>query len=57
MTTLWSCDHEIQEIARKVPDPFSRPEEVGHTSSHRCEIPKECAIISPERSRKSTLGT
>ena len=23
MTTLWSRDHEIQEIARKVPDPLS----------------------------------
>ena len=24
MTTLWSHDCEIQEIARKVPDPLSR---------------------------------
>ena len=24
MTTLWSRDREIQEIARKVPDPLSR---------------------------------
>ena len=27
MTTLWSRDREIQEIARKVPDPLSRKAE------------------------------
>ena len=33
MTTLWSCDREIQEIARKVPDPLSRKAGSGNETN------------------------
>ena len=34
MTTLWSRDHEIQEIARKVPDPLSMKAGSGNETMH-----------------------
>ena len=33
MTTLWSRDREIQEIARKVPDPLSMKAGSGNETS------------------------
>ena len=40
MTTLWSRDCEIQEIARKVPDPLSMKAGSGNETSKKamCSI-------------------
>ena len=35
MTTLWSRDREIQEIARKVPDPLSMKAGSGNETKRR----------------------
>ena len=35
MTTLWSRDREIQEIARKVPDPLSMKAGSGNETRFR----------------------
>ena len=34
MTTLWSRDREIQEIARKVPDPLSMKAGSGNETTY-----------------------
>ena len=38
MTTLWSRDREIQEIARKVPDPLSMKAGSGNETNTSCGI-------------------
>ena len=39
MTTLWSRDREIQEIARKVPDPLSMKAGSGNETTAALSIP------------------
>ena len=47
MTTLWSRDREIQEIARKVPDPLSMKAGSGNeTIDHIVEKPlPHCTVM------------
>ena len=42
MTTLWSRDHEIQEIARKVPDPLSMKAGSGNETMHYFHAREQC---------------
>ena len=42
MTTLWSRDREIQEIARKVPDPLSMKAGSGNETIVTAELLAAC---------------
>ena len=52
MATLWSCDREIQEIARKVPDPLSR--KVGSGNETNLKYTVHCAC--PEKTVGFCVG-
>ena len=49
MTTLWSRDREIQEIARKVPDPLSMKAGSGNETNYFGHFKVEMSDIDQEQ--------
>ena len=58
MTTLWSRDREIQEIARKVPDPLSMKAGSGNETS-KCkssgihQLAERAQRVKPQSGREN----